>query len=508
MYCGGHHLKPMNMGIPLDPDYVQLVGTAVYAFSYYEWIIIYIIDGMTPGFVSEYSRDRKMTSRQVAEELGRVMRGGTAVVADNKAALDICYDEFASLIPRRNALIHAHPITDTPTGAQILNYQGPVSQAIADMKWGNDAVERFTMDVSGASTKASALLAQLPSRTPQVLKASRHTAALGFGARGFPRYEAYRDSGVEWLGEVPEHWEVKRLEHVASYRTSSVDKRTEDGELPVRLCNYTDVYYQDRIRASSSEFMEATASAREIARFKLCAGDVLITKDSEDWQDIAVPALIDETAEDFLCGYHLGIIRPGPTMHPAFMLRALQSVAVNRQLQTSASGVTRYGLPNAAVTEALVPLPPPDEQRTIAAFLDRETERIDTLIEKKRLLIERLAEYRTALITRTVTRGLPPEASRAAGLDPAPRLKPSGVEWLGEVPEHWEVRRISAAARPGPDSFTDGDWVELPYITDSGVRLIQTGNVGIGAYREQGFAISTSHRLTSFAVLTSTPVMS
>ena len=95
------------------------------------------------------------------------MRGGTAVVADNKAALDICYDEFDSLIPRRNALIHAHPITDTPTGAQILNYQGSVSQAIADMKWDNDAVERFTMDVSGASTKASALLTQLPRRTPQ-----------------------------------------------------------------------------------------------------------------------------------------------------------------------------------------------------------------------------------------------------------------------------------------------------------------------------------------------------
>ena len=225
-------------------------------------------------------------------------------------------------------------------------------------------------------------------------------AARAAGMEPSPRL---KPSGVEWLGEVPEHWEVKRLEHVASYRTSSVDKRTEDGELPVRLCNYTDVYYQDRIRASSSEFMEATASAREIVRFKLCAGDVLITKDSEDWQDIAVPALIDETAEDFLCGYHLGIIRPGPTMHPAFMLRALQSVAVNRQLQTSASGVTRYGLPNAAVTEALVPLPPPDEQRTIAAFLDRETERIDALFGKKRLLIERLEEYRTALITASVT---------------------------------------------------------------------------------------------------------
>ena len=92
-----------------------------------------------------------------------------------------------------------------------------------------------------------------------------------------------------------------------------------------------------------------------------------------------------------------------------------------------------------------LPLPPLDEQRAIAAHLDRETERIDALVAKKRLLIERLEEYRTALITRTVTRGLPPEAARAAGLDPSPRLKPSGVEWLGEVPEHWEVKAIKSA---------------------------------------------------------------
>ena len=91
-----------------------------------------------------------------------------------------------------------------------------------------------------------------------------------------------------------------------------------------------------------------------------------------------------------------------------------------------------------------LPLPPLDEQRAIAAFLDRETERIDALVAKMRLLIERLQEYRTALITRTVTRGLPSEAARAVGLDPSPRLKPSGVEWLGDVPEHWEVRRLSS----------------------------------------------------------------
>ncbi|MCY4614848.1 MAG: restriction endonuclease subunit S [Chloroflexi bacterium] len=287
-------------------------------------------------------------------------------------------------------------------------------------------------------------------------------------------YSRYRDSGVEWLGEVPEHWEVRRLEHVAAYRTSNVDKKSEEGELPVRLCNYTDVYYGDRIRASDGEFMEATASPSEVARFGLRVGDVVITKDSEDWEDIAVPALVDETAEDFVCGYHLGIIRSGPAMDARFLYRAMQSGAVNRQLQTSASGVTRYGLPNAAVGDTLLPLPPLDEQRAITAYLDRETERIDALVAKKRLLIERLEEYRTALITRTVTRGLPPEAARAAGLDPSPRLKPSGVEWLGEVPEHWEVKELKHCV----PSVTVGIVVTpAKYYEDEGVPCLRSLNV-------------------------------
>ena len=223
-------------------------------------------------------------------------------------------------------------------------------------------------------------------------------------AAGLDPSPRLKPSGVEWLGEVPEHWEVRRLEHVASYRTSSVDKKTEDGELPVRLCNYTDVYYRDRIRASDGDFMEATASLREVARFKLRAGDVLITKDSEDWQDIAVPALVDETADDFVCGYHLGIIRPGPRSDPAFVFRAMQSVAVNRQLQTAASGdLTRYGLPHAAVGEVLLPLPPLPEQRAIADFIDKETARVAKLVNRAEQAMERLQEYRTALITAAVT---------------------------------------------------------------------------------------------------------
>ena len=136
-------------------------------------------------------------------------------------------------------------------------------------------------------------------------------------------------------------------------------------------------------------------------------------------------------------------------------------------------------MPNASEIGSLpLPLPPLDEQRAIAAYLDRETERIDALVAKKRLLIERLEEYRTALITRTVTRGLPPEAARAAGLDPSPRLKPSGVEWLGEVPEHWEVQRLRDCSRIQTGPF--GSQLHADEYVSGGTPIINPANIAQG----------------------------
>ena len=135
----------------------------------------------------------------------------------------------------------------------------------------------------------------------------------------------------------------------------------------------------------------------------------------------------------------------------------------------------------------VVPLPPLDEQRAIAAFLDRETERIDALVAKKRLLIERLEEYRTALITRTVTRGLPPEAARAAGLDPSPRLKPSGVEWLGDVPEHWEVMlgfldHVAAYGTSSVDKKTEDGELPVRLCNYTDVYYLDRIRAGVGDF--------------------------
>ena len=291
-------------------------------------------------------------------------------------------------------------------------------------------------------------------------------------------YPKYKPSGVKWLGEVPEHWEVKRLKGAATYWVSNVDKVAADDETPVRLCNYTDVYYHDQIRPEMG-LMETTATTQEIHRFGLQVDDVLITKDSEDWSDIAVPALVVESAPDLVCGYHLAIVRPKEKkLLGRFLLRTFQAGAVNQQFQVAATGVTRFGLPKSSIGEACLPLPSRDEQRAIVDFLDRETAKIDTLVAKKGTLTERLKEKRTALISRTVTRSLPPGAARAAGVDPHPKLKPTGIDWLGEVPEHWEVKhliQLTDQARP----IMYGIVLPGPDVPD-GVPIVKGGDVKPG----------------------------
>jgi type I restriction enzyme S subunit len=119
-----------------------------------------------------------------------------------------------------------------------------------------------------------------------------------------------------------------------------------------------------------------------------------------------------------------------------------------------------YPAVNASEVAAIpIPLPSPAEQRAIADFLDAETAKLDTLIAKKRQLIEKLKEKRTALISRTVTRGLPADAARAAGLNPHAKFKSSGIEWLGDIPKHWELKRLKYSATINDEA--------LPETTDS-----------------------------------------
>ena len=236
---------------------------------------------------------------------------------------------------------------------------------------------------------------------------------------------------LAWTEQLPDNWDAQPLRSVADYVVSNVDKLSDDAETEVRLCNYTDVYNNEFI-ALTLDFMRATASEAEIAKFGLAVGDVLITKDSESWDDIGVPALVRETAEDLVCGYHLALLRPHKgKMDGAFLFRCLQANPVGVQLELAANGITRFGIPKSEIGTLRLPVPPLAQQSVIADYLDRATARLDALVAAKERVLALLAEKRQALITHAVTRGIHPDAP----------LRDSGIPWLGEIPAHWETER-------------------------------------------------------------------
>ena len=266
--------------------------------------------------------------------------------------------------------------------------------------------------------------------------------------------------------EQARHWRKRKLKFVSDVRTSNVDKHIVEGEAAVRLCNYTDVYYHEKI-TPDMPFMQGSATESEIERFGLKKGQVLLTKDSESWEDIAVPACVSETMPEVVCGYHLAVIEPvSGEVDGRFLSWLAQSPVLNDQFKLSAKGVTRFGLSQHALKNAVIDVPPLEYQLKVAAFLDRKTAEIDTLIAKKRRLLDRLAEKRTALITRAVTKGLNPDAP----------MKDSGIEWLGEIPAHWDVRslrRVSSKVRTGSTPPSTG----ADYFCDEGIDWYTPGDI-------------------------------
>jgi len=267
------------------------------------------------------------------------------------------------------------------------------------------------------------------------------------------RYPEYRDSGVEWLGDIPAHWHLHPLGRIGSFFKGGGGTKDDETNEGVPCVRYGDLYTEHqfsitRTRARISE--EVTENYRQ-----LVFGDVLFAGSGETIEEIGKSAvnLIKGRA---YCGGDVIVFRPAVETNAAYLGYAADCQPAVYQKACMGRGVTVMHIYSRELKLLLIPVPPVGEQQAIAAFLDRETGKIDDLVAKKRLLLERLAEYRTALITRTVTQGLPPEAARAAGLEASPRLKPSGVEWLGDIPAHWHVRRLKdVGALIGGAGFPD-----------------------------------------------------
>ncbi len=285
-------------------------------------------------------------------------------------------------------------------------------------------------------------------------------------------YPKYKTSGVEWLGDVPAHWGAKRFGYLFRFFSGGTPSTSEselwDGELP-----WVSSKDMKSMVVSDTEDHISEEAVRQSATCKLPAGSLLMVNRSGILKHSIPVAII--TREMAINQDIRGCV-PLSTVDSKFIAYLIAGnqpalLALWRQ-----QGATVESLTFESVKTTNLHLPDPAEQRAIAVFLDRETGRVDQLVAKKRELIERLKEKRAALISQTVTRGLPPAAARAAGLPTAPPLKPSGVEWLGEIPKHWEVMslfRIAETIQTGPfgSQLHSADYVE------GGIPLINPAHI-------------------------------
>ena len=251
----------------------------------------------------------------------------------------------------------------------------------------------------------------------------------------FPRYPKYKDSGVEWLGEVPEHWAVISLGRVTTTKCDGPfgsglksEHYTEAGVRVIRLQNIR----TDGFDGSDAAFIDTDYYTHELNGHDVLAGDVLIAGLGDDRNTVGracvAPVGIEPAMVKADCfRFRLDTSRAIPSFVAASLIAGSGFDA-----GTLSSGSTRSRIPLSVMGTRTIALPTPPEQAAIVSFLDRETAKIDALIAEQQRLIELLLEKRQAVISHAVTKGLNPDA----------RMKDSGIEWLGEVPEHWTPTRL------------------------------------------------------------------
>jgi type I restriction enzyme S subunit len=270
----------------------------------------------------------------------------------------------------------------------------------------------------------------------------------------FPRYPKYKDSGVEWLGEVPDAWQVSRLKHVVANLASG---GTPDTSTPRFWAEEEDqgtpwVAIGDMTRESTVRSTEKRISAEGLASKRLevfPAGTLLYSMFASLGKvaTLGVPATVNQAI--------LGIT-PNESVLSGAYLRYWLGYLESHLGQFSSSN-TQDNLNAGKVRGFPVAVPRPSEQVAIATFLDRETAKIDTLIAEQQRLIELLQEKRQAVISHAVTKGLNPDAP----------MKDSGIEWLGGVPAHWQCVRNKVVFHEVDDrsETEDGELLTVSHIT-------------------------------------------
>ena len=242
-------------------------------------------------------------------------------------------------------------------------------------------------------------------------------------------YPAMKDTGVEWLGQVPEHWEVRQLGRIGAFSKGNGGTKADEVAEGVPCVRYGDLYTRHRFFIESTK---ACVSPDRVADYTpIQYGDILLAGSGETIEEIGKSA-VNLLTESACCGGDVVIFRPAIAVDAKFLGLATDCPQAAYQKSCMGRGITVMHIYGDELKYLFVTLPPLPEQAAIVRYLDHVDRRVRRLVRAKRKLIALLTEQKQAIIHRAVTRGLDPDVP----------LKDSGVEWLGEVPEHWEVRQL------------------------------------------------------------------
>ncbi|WP_055075634.1 restriction endonuclease subunit S [Pseudanabaena sp. 'Roaring Creek'] len=250
----------------------------------------------------------------------------------------------------------------------------------------------------------------------------------------FSAYSEYKDSGIDWLGKIPTHWNIQKIKYNSyvkgriGWQNLRSEEFTDEGAYLI-----TGMHFKDGSVDWDSCY-HITQERYEIApEIQVKEHDVLMTKDGS----IGKLAYIDYLPKEASLNSHLLVIRPlANKYHPKYLYYLLYSSVFKVYVLNTQTGTTFFGITQESVVNFPVILPSINEQKQIVTFLDRATTEIDQIIEQQKQLITLLEEERTTVISHAVTKGL----------DPSVPMKDSGIEWLGEIPKHWDVKKLKYIA--------------------------------------------------------------
>jgi type I restriction enzyme S subunit len=283
-----------------------------------------------------------------------------------------------------------------------------------------------------------------------------------------------KDSGIEWIGEIPEDWDTIKIKNVASihgrigYRGYTVDDLVGEGEGAITL-SPTNII-GTTLNLDKCSFISWT-KYNESPEIMVYPGDIVFVKTAS----VGKTAFIEDIDEKITINPQFVVFKD-IQINNKFLFYSLISTVIQERLKLDLAGgvintITQNNIYNYKIT-----ITNEQEQQRIANFLDKKVAEIDHILEKTRESIEEYKKYKQSIITEAVTKGLNPDV----------QMKDSGIEWIGEIPEHWDTVKIKHLAAHKEGLFLDGDWIESDIITSEGVRYLTTGNIGEGYFKEQG----------------------